>query len=123
VRELYAEAGFSSVRRVPLENPYAREMRSSGRLAGVRPVHSVGRVTRENLVVASSVAAFAVNLFRIGVEPQLALRFASTSGRMMTTRWVRTSLSGQVFVAGAVTFLALTLLTLLDIRRGVLFRT
>ena len=36
---------------------------------------------------------------------------------------VRKSLSGQMFVAGSVIFLALTLLTLLDIRRGFLFPT
>lgn len=41
----------------------------------------------------------------------------------MTTRGVRTTLSYQVFVAGAVTFLGLTLLTLLDIRRGFLFES
>jgi hypothetical protein len=46
----------------------------------------------------------------------------STDSELMLS-WVRTSLSGQVFVAGAVTLLALTLLTLLDIRRGFLFRT
>jgi uncharacterized membrane protein YraQ (UPF0718 family) len=41
----------------------------------------------------------------------------------MTVRGARTPLSYQVFVAGAVTFLALTLLTVLDVRRGFLFQT
>ena len=41
----------------------------------------------------------------------------------MTARGVRAALSYQLFVSGAVTFLALTLLTLLDIRRGFLFQT